>query len=93
MTVTKRVRNVRIIWVMGRLRYEHYMSISASTSFQLEGCSYYNLNDHRKEGFHTRTVLLDDHERCPDQTAELSLEHPANICPLFKAIIIVGLIC
>ena len=29
-------------------------------------------------------ALLDDHERRLDQTAELSLEHPVNIYPLFK---------
>ena len=69
------------------------MSISASASFELRGCSYHNLDDHRKEKLHTRIVVLGDHERRPDPIAKLSLEHPANTCPLLKVIIIVGLIC
>ena len=44
----KGIRNVRIIWVIGRLRYENHMSISAGASFELGGCSYHNLEDHRK---------------------------------------------
>ena len=86
--------NVRIIWIIGRLRYENHMRISAGPSFELEGCSYHNLDYHRKKmkTFITRIALLGDHQRCLDQKAELSLEHPAKICPLLKAIIIVRLI-
>ena len=94
--IVKRIRNVRIIWVIGRLRYEYHMSISASASFELGGCSYHDLDDHkRKEEIHARNVLLGDHGRCLDQTAELSLERRADICPpsLLKAIIILVLIC
>ena len=62
------------------------MNISASASFELGGCSYRNLDEYRKEEHHTRIVLLGDHERRPDQIAELSLEHPSNICPLLEVI-------
>jgi hypothetical protein len=48
--IVKRIRNVRIIGVVGRLRYEYHMSISANASFELEGCSYLNLDDHRMKG-------------------------------------------
>ena len=41
------IRYVRIIWVLGRLRYEYHMSIPASASFELGGCSYRNLDEHR----------------------------------------------
>ena len=39
----------------------------------------------KREEFHTRIVLLVDHERCLNQTTELSLEHPAHICPLTQS--------
>ena len=91
--IVKRI-NVRIIWIIRRLRYEYHMGISASPSFELGGCSYHNLDYHRRKGtFKTRIVLLGDHQRCLDQTVELFLERPANVCPLAKAIIIVKLIC
>ena len=44
------IRYVRIIWVLGRLRYEYHMSIPASASFELRGCSNRNLEEHRKKG-------------------------------------------
>ena len=51
--IDKRIRNARIIWVIGRLGYEYHMNISASASFELRCCSYHNLNEHigkKKEG-------------------------------------------
>ena len=65
------------------------MSISASASFEPGGCSYHNLDDHSKKGrklhnFLEKFVLLGDHEQSLDRTAELSLEHSANICPLLE---------
>ena len=48
--IVKRIRNVRIIWVIGRLRYGYHMSIPASASLELGGCSYHDLDDHKKKG-------------------------------------------
>ena len=48
--IAERIGNARIIWVVGGLRYEYHMSIFARASFELGGCSYHYLDDHRKKG-------------------------------------------